>query len=68
MENGQVSNGLVNIRGLADMLLVDNTRKAKYIIKQNDDFPKAIYLSPRNRCWKVEEVKKWLDMKRGSSI
>jgi predicted DNA-binding transcriptional regulator AlpA len=50
------------------MLLVDNTRKAKYIIKQNVDFPKAIYLSPRNRCWKVDEVQKWLDMKRGSSI
>jgi predicted DNA-binding transcriptional regulator AlpA len=68
MENGQANSRLVNIRGLADMLLVDNTRKAKYIIKQNVDFPKAIYLSPRNRCWKVDEVQKWLDMKRGSSI
>jgi len=63
MEDGQIKSEWIDIHGLAEVLEVKDAKRASYIARSNEDFPKPAVLGPRLRRWNKSEVSDWLKVK-----
>jgi predicted DNA-binding transcriptional regulator AlpA len=56
---------LIDTNGLAEMMSL-HIKTVQQIIRQSENFPKAIVFGKNARRWKYSEILEWIDKNRAS--